>query len=257
MEFILFYRKIRRSILQTINKFILPFGLRIIRNRGKIPRGFIKKYNSYLAQLRRNRGEFLIEKDLYYDVGSHPSDYMDYECEFASYHINRLKPGKILDVGSYRHFILGMLCYSKVTTVDVRTRESSLKNEEIITCDAKKINLTDNTFDAVISLCSLEHFGLGRYGDDFDIDADKRAFMEMVRVLKIGGHLIFTTLIRKNPVIIFNAYRAYSYGMIKNLCSTLACEEEKIYSHRLRTFCNINKLSDETDVYCGCWRKIK
>ena len=109
--------------------------------------------------------------------------------------IYKSKPANILDIGSYRHFILGLLAHYNVTTVDIRCRKSILENETIVTCDAKALQSSDNYFDAVVSLECLPHLGLLRYGDDFDLDGDIKAFKEMIRVLKPGGLLIFSTAI--------------------------------------------------------------
>jgi ubiquinone/menaquinone biosynthesis C-methylase UbiE len=110
-----------------------------------------------------------------------------------------------------------------------------------------------------VSLSSIEHFGLGRYGDSYDLDADKKAFSEMRRVLKPGGILVFTTTItRARPSICFNAHRIYSYGMIKEFCAGMVCVEEKNYSKRLSRFCSLDEVTNspkEWDVYCGCWKK--
>jgi ubiquinone/menaquinone biosynthesis C-methylase UbiE len=162
-------------------------------------------------------------------------------------------------VGSYRHFIIGVLSCFNITTLDVRERKPICDNETIISSDAKAINLPDNMFDAVVSLCALEHFGLGRYGDEFDQNADKKAFLEMIRVLKPNGRLIFTTTIsRAKPAIIFNAHRIYSYEMLRQFCVNLICENEKFFSHKLGGFCELEEVTTEPkawDVYCGCWKK--
>jgi ubiquinone/menaquinone biosynthesis C-methylase UbiE len=94
-----------------------------------------------------------------------------------------MDPSNILDIGSYRHFILGLLSHYEVTTLDIRERKSNLVNENIVTCDAKALLFADNSFDSVLSLEALPHFGLCRYGDEFDLDADIKAFNEMIRVL--------------------------------------------------------------------------
>lgn len=132
-------------------------------------------------------------------------------------------------------------------------------NETVITCDAKKLNIPDNKYDIVTSLCALEHFGLGRYGDEIDMDGDKKAFDEMVRVLKPGGHLIFSTTITRNkPSIAFNAHRIYNLKMIKLFCDNLICENEKFYSRKKGDFCSLNEVTIKPgvwDVYCGCYKK--
>lgn len=230
------------------------------KNKIKIPGEFIKRYNENFSQLLKKSGEFAIHKGLRYDAGSHPKSYIDYECEFAARHLNKLNPDKILDIGSYRHFIIGILSHSKVTTVDIRGREPILPSETVVIGDAKKLNLPNDQFDAILSLCTLEHVGLGRYGDEFDLEADRKAFGEMTRLLKSGGHLIFTTSITGGqPSLVFNAHRIYSYEMIRAFCSGLVCIEEKFYSQKFKKFCLPSELTKKPgvwDVYLGCWKKI-
>lgn len=202
---------------------------------------------------------------MFEEGGSHPEDYTHYECQFAARHIQRLKPERILDIGSYRHFVIGLLARQPVTTVDVRPRRPVLANEVVVTCDAKALRLPDDTFDIVTSLCSLEHFGLSRYGDAFDPDADLRAMAEQIRVLKPGGRLVFsTTITRARPTIVFNAHRIYSYDMLHAMCDGLRCEEEAFYSIRLGRMCTLDEVTNDAgrpgdppafDIYLGCWQK--
>jgi len=226
-----------------------------------IPREFRGEYSRDLAKLKKNTGGFRVFREPAYERGLHPENFVDYECAFAASHIRRANPGNVLDVGSYRHFILGLLANFSITTIDVRNREPTSPSEVVITCDAKKINLPDHSFDLVLSLCALEHFGLGRYGDEFDLRADQKAFGEMVRVLKPGGRLIFTTTItRAQPSIAFNAHRIYNREMLRSFCAGLICVEEKFYSHKMKGFCSLEEVTTDPkwwDIYLGCWEKGK
>lgn len=247
--------------MNPINKMLSYFGVRLnkIRKENKIPKEFITKYNQDFFQIMKNPGKFVVYNGLRYDVGSHDKSYIDYECEFAARHLNELNPKKILDIGSYRHFIIGALSHFQITTVDIRERKPILTNETVVVGDAKKLDLPDNEFDAVLSLCTLEHIGLGRYGDELDLDADKKAFKEMVRALKPNGYLIFTTHITgAKPSIVFNAHRIYSYEMIKEFCGDLLCAEERFYSHKINGFCPLKEITEKPgvwDIYLGCWKK--
>jgi len=226
-----------------------------------IPKEFSKIYNRNLARMKKGSGPFVIFREPLFERGVHPENFIDYECSFAAHRIRQAKPQKILDVGSYRHFILGLLANFPVTTIDLRRRKPISENEVVLTCDAKKLDLPDHSFDLVVSLCALEHFGLGRYGDEFDLEADKKAFGEMIRVLKPGGRLIFTTTITgAQPAIAFNAHRIYNYRMLKAFCAGLTCLEEKFYSHKAKGFCPLEEITTEPkwwDVYMGCWEKGK
>lgn len=209
--------------------------------------------------LKNDPRGFEVFQESVYEPGAHPENFIDYECAFAAFHIQRAKPQRILDIGSYRHFLLGLLAYYPVTSIDVRARKNTLRNESVLTCDAKNLTIPDDSFDLVLSLCALEHFGLGRYGDAFDPDADRKAFSEMIRVLNPGGLLLFTTTItRAVPSVAFNAHRIYSYPMLETFCSGLKCVEERFYSHEKIGFCTLQEVTDKPkgwDVYMGCWEK--
>jgi len=248
-------RNMHATICTKTGIMVTKPTVRILR----LPHHFRLEYENLLKELRANPRRFKVFKALYFEVGDHPSGMIDFECSFAAHHISRLHPETILDIGSYRHFILGLLAHYSVTSIDVRSRRPMCSNETVITCDAKKILLPGNSFDVATSLCSIEHFGLGRYGDEFDPDADKKAFSEMIRVLKSNGRMIFSTSItRGQPYIAFNMHRVYSHEMLRALCANLECEDERFYSHEKRSFCKPEEVTnkpDQWDVYCGCWRK--
>ena len=195
------------------------------------------------------------------DTSPESLTYEKAECIFASNMLARLKPDSILDVGSYRTFLMGLTAHYKITSLDVRPTEekSKLDNETLVISDAKDLKIESDSFDAVLSLCSLEHFGLGRYGDEFDLDADKKAMDEMKRVLKPGGHLIFTTTITQaHPVIYFNAHRIYNYKMLSDFCNGLTMVDEAFYRFIVNDMCKKEEIENrdgEFSVYCGCWQK--
>jgi len=255
--------------MHPVNKLLLPFGIQVVREkkhtgridkpRSRVPRSFMSDYSQLYERLQTENKGFLILKDFYYEAGEHPTDDETVQCEFASSILYRLQPATILDVGSYRKYVIGLLAHTLVTTLDVRERQPCSAAETVLTSDAKKIALTDNQFDAVVALCAIEHFGLGRYGDEFDLEADRKAMSEMKRLLKPGGRLIFTTHITQgSPAIAFNAHRIYSHEMIRKFCEGLVCEEERFYDRQNREYCSLDRISSEPgsySIYFGSWRK--
>jgi SAM-dependent methyltransferase len=245
--------------VNALNRLLSIFGVRVSRVGSIIPKDFRESYSRQLKEVVAAAKDFAVFDALYYEFGDHPASYVDYEIQFASEMIRKAKALTILDIGSYRHWVVGLLSNYDITSVDVRDRKSILSNETAVNCDAKKLRFNDESFDLVTSLSTLEHCGLGRYGEEFDLEADSKVFSEMVRVLKPNGHLVFTTTITAGkPSIVFNAHRIYSYGMIKAFCKNMMCVSEKFFSHSKGNSCSIDELAKEEkvwDVYCGCWKK--
>ncbi|MDP3735694.1 MAG: class I SAM-dependent methyltransferase [bacterium] len=250
--------------MHPLNKLLSPTGWQLYRSRRQaaFPREFKRAYDEALAMLEKSApADTDIFSEPLYEGGEHTENYIDFECEFAARHIATLHPERILDIGSYRWFVLGLLASLPVTTLDVRGRRPVLKNETVLTGDAKKLPLEDASFDMIVSLCTLEHFGLGRYGDDFDLDADHKALREMARVLAPGGSLIITTeLTRGHPAIAFNAHRIYTRDILHRYAEEVgfAVAEEKFFSRTTAALCDFETVTEmprQRDVYLGCWKR--
>ena len=260
------------SFRHPVNKVLSLFGFKLSRINdifvsedplGKNPafwsEEFEAKYESGWNQLKDNQRGFKAYREHRNELGAHPQPIFDSECEFATHHLYKAKPLKVLDIGSYRIFTLGLLAHHDVTSLDIRKRHSILDNETVITCDAKALNLPNNSFDSIVTMGTLSHVGLGRYGDEIDFNADIKCFNEMVRVLKPGGILIFTAAITGGPPsIAWNARRNYSYDMIRNFCKGLDLVEEKFLDRQALRECSREELCTKRplfDYYLGCWRK--
>jgi SAM-dependent methyltransferase len=194
-----------------------------------------------------------------FDSGHHPQGYIDFECRFAAWHLARERPERVLDVGSYRQFVIGLAAGCTVTSLDVRERTVELAPERVVTGDARAIPLEDASFDAVVSLSSMEHFGLGRYGDPLDPDGDLKAIGELRRLVRPGGLVIVTTTVtRGEPAVAFNAHRIYAPRMPRGWFEDFEAVDERFFSHRLDRACDPGEVVDrlgDWDVYCGCWRR--
>jgi SAM-dependent methyltransferase len=244
--------------MHPINQLLARLGLRVGR-APRIPADFVQEYRRRLKGLKASELAYSLYQDFHYDAVQHPLAYYDYECGFAAEQIRRCAPKRVLDIGSYRGFVLGLLAHYEVTTLDVRARPSMTPNEHCLVADAKRIDLPSEHFDLVLSLCAIEHFGLGRYGDGFDLDGDKKAIAEMIRVLKPGGCLVLSTNVtRAQATLVFNAHRIYTRELLHSYFQGLELESERYFSQRRHSLCRFDEVTTERgswDVYMGCWRK--
>lgn len=62
------------------------------------------------------------------------------------------------------------------------------------------IPFNNDFFDIVIAVSTIEHVGLGRYGDPISPEGDKKAVEEIKRIVKPGGKVIVTIPCGKDTV---------------------------------------------------------
>ena len=195
------------------------------------------------------------------------------ECNFASSFLSNLYPKSILSVDSYPHFTHRISAKYDVTSIHMRreTKEKESKYEKVIIGDVRRADIIKpNSFDAVVSLGSLEYVGLGRLGGERNYDIPEIQFLEMRRVLKPGGYLIFSlpitragiNVLRAQPVVVPVDHRIFSMEAISEQhCKGLIPVEEKYFSLKTNDFCSREEVSDNWQpeiveyVYMGCWKK--
>lgn len=115
------------------------------------------------------------------------------------------------DIGSRLDYFIAHLLAAdiEVTMIDVREFPGKVENLHTIVDDATNLQqLQDNSIDSMSALCSLEHFGLGRYGDPVDPEACFKCFANIQKKLKVGGRLYLSLPIGRERVE-FNAHRVF------------------------------------------------
>lgn len=104
---------------------------------------------------------------------------------------------------------------------------------------------------------TVEHIGLGRYGDHIDPNGDLKAMNELTRVVATGGSFLFVVPVGK-PKIEFNAHRIYSYGQIMSYFSKLTLKEFSLVTDSGKFIENATSKDSDAQAYgCGCFWFIK
>lgn len=101
---------------------------------------------------------------------------------------------KVLDVGC-NESILALEIASlgfKVWGLDIAAYPFQHPNINFVKTDVCKTDFPSDFFDIVIAVSSIEHVGLGHYGDPIIRDGDVKALTEIRRILKPEGKLILT-----------------------------------------------------------------
>lgn len=130
---------------------------------------------------------------------------------WASKLIYKNNPEKHYDIGSrVTTFIAPLLAFrDEVYLIDVRPLDISVPGLHFIQADATMLEgIEDDSLESLSALCSLEHFGLGRYGDPIDPESFFKAMSSIARVMKPGGLCYIAVPIGYEHVE-YNAHRVF------------------------------------------------
>ena len=131
------------------------------------------------------------------------------------------------DIGSRLDGFIAHLLASgiEVTMIDVRKFPEKVEGLHTIVDDATSLRqIPDNGVASISALCSLEHFGLGRYGDPIDPEACFKCFDNIQRKLKASGKLYISLPIGKERLE-FNAHRVFYPSTVIDCFNSLKLEE--------------------------------
>ena len=117
-------------------------------------------------------------------------------------------PSQHFDVGSRLDgFIAHLASFRKVFQLDIRPNNISIPNVHFLIGDAQKSLIEyENKFDSVSSLHSIEHFGLGRYGDEIQADGHIHGIINISKCVQVNGHFYISFPIGRERVE-FNSQR--------------------------------------------------
>jgi hypothetical protein len=128
--------------------------------------------------------------------------------------LKETNPLEHFDISSTLHFCSIISAFVKVNYFDFRPADIKLSNLKSEHADLTSLPFKDNSISSLSCMHTIEHIGLGRYGDPLDYNGDLRAINELVRVLAVNGNLLIVVPIASVPKICFNAHRIYSVNQI-------------------------------------------
>jgi SAM-dependent methyltransferase len=153
------------------------------------------------------------------------------------------KTGRILDVGSTgSYFPLALVCLGyEVYTFDVRPYEYSflLPNLKNITGDIRHTEFPNDFFKTVTAISTIEHIGLGRYGDPIDSRGDKEAINEIKRILMRGGELLLTVPYGRPAVT--QLHRVYDAVQLQSILKDFKIKSENYFLKKTSYWIRVSK----------------
>lgn len=183
-----------------------------------------------------------------------------YHTSWAARKVNEINGEEHVDISSSLFFSGIVSAFKPVRFFDYRPAYLNLSNLESSAADLLDLPFMNDSLSSLSCMHTVEHVGLGRYGDPIDPDGDIKAAKELSRVVKPGGNLLFVVPVGR-PRIQFNAHRIYSYSMVVNMFPDFEIKEfSLIPDNALEKGMIYHATPHEADKQkygCGCFWFVK
>jgi SAM-dependent methyltransferase len=127
-------------------------------------------------------------------------------------------PARHVDIGSrVDGFVAHVASFRPIEVFDIRPLADLINNVQFTQADLMQLDeqLVGYT-DSLSCLHTIEHFGLGRYGDPIDPNGYLKGLQNLGRILQSGGTFYFSTPIGPQRTE-FNAHRVFSVAYLLEL----------------------------------------
>lgn len=219
-------------------KKIFPLGLLVFADRIKNSlvnvyryAGFFMEWHSFKKQAKQaNDARFVLSAKNFFPILYEKARTQDFDRHYvfhlawAARKVAEIKPTVHSDISSSLHFSTIVSAFCPVDFYDYRPADIKLSNFTSRSADLLNLPFPDNSIKSLSCMHTIEHIGLGRYGDPIDPSGDTKAMKELCRVLAVGGDFLFVVPMGKAEVM-FNAYRVYSYAQVMEFAKGLELKE--------------------------------
>ncbi len=174
--------------------------------------------------------------------------------------VKKINPKFHIDISSTLSFCSMLSAFIPVKFYDYRPANIHLSDLESGKADLTSLPFESNSVESISCMHTIEHIGLGRYGDEIDPNGDMKAIKELQRVVRKDGSIIFVVPIGK-PKIIWNAHRIYSYDQIVNYFKGFELKDFYLIPDNATEKSPIENAkkedADKQSYGCGCFWFIK
>jgi len=183
-----------------------------------------------------------------------------YHTSWAARKVKEINPTLHVDISSSLSFSSIVSAFVPVKFYDYRPAILNISNYTSERADLTGLHFESNSIDSLSCMHTVEHIGLGRYGDHIDPDGDIKAIQELQRVTAKNGNLLFVVPVGK-PILRFNGLRIYSYEQIISMFDQMELKEfSLIHEFEEDGGITLNASPDlvKKEAYgCGCFWFIK
>lgn len=216
------------SMLFSFKKWLTALGINpknTFQSITKIP-NYLKDKNMLKSESKKFKQTFKFGNSYpcLFDIeeeGGNASGHYFHQDLLVAQKIFLNKPKKHVDVGSrIDGFVSHVASFREIEVFDIRDIKTKINNIKFSQLDLMK-DLDESLFnftDSLSCLHTLEHFGLGRYGDKIDPIGYLKGFDNLNKILKKNGKFYFSVPIGPQRIE-FNAHRVFSVNFLLELIS--------------------------------------
>lgn len=171
--------------------------------------------------------------------------------------VKKINPVKHVDVSSTVNFCTILSAFIPTEYYEYRPVHLNLSSLLSEKADLNNLFFETGSIECISCMHTIEHIGLGRYGDKIEPDADLKAIAELQRVVKRGGTLLLVVPVGK-PRIQYNAHRVYSFQLINDLFKDFDLKDFSLIDDAGNYLESVDSNLVQEMVYgCGCFWYVK
>lgn len=207
---------------QLLKNILIRFPKKIIR--------FMEYIGEFNRLKKNSNNRFKMQWKDAYPCLSDKTTYTPFDQHYT-YHpawaariLAKTKPSLHHDFSSIINFSTVLSAFIPVKFYDYRPAEIQLSNWSGHFANLEKLEIETASLESVSCMHTIEHIGLGRYGDTLDANGDIAAIHELQRITKTGGNILFVTPVGSQRIE-FNAHRIYSYELVLEMFNQCTLKE--------------------------------
>jgi Caenorhabditis protein of unknown function, DUF268 len=164
-------------------------------------------------------------------------------------------PSRHVDVGSRLDGFIGNLaCFREVEVIDIRPAPAEIPGVRFHQMDLMNELPVEwlQCTDSLSCLHTIEHFGLGRYGDPVNVNGHLQGLARLKQMVAPGGMIYLSTPIGPERIE-FNAHRVFAARtLIDWFGDGWEIEKFAVIDDRIRIHENVDWLGPEVIGHFGC-----
>jgi len=177
---------------------------------------FLKDYVNFSLKNKKFHNFHPILTDFYDNAGTAKGHYFHQDL-LVSQFIFKDKPLDHLDVASrIDGFVAHVAAFRKIEVSDIRNLNNKIDNIQFTQIDFMSSFSNIKKYQSISCLHAIEHFGLGRYNDQIDVNGHLKGFLNITNLLEESGKLYISFPISNYPRTEFNAHRVFHPNDIFN-----------------------------------------